>query len=311
MAFTMSDVILDANAPSERTIHQITNISHSQNAELVNAVATGAASPAAFFIGNTSPVTQVTSTDSTLLTLSSNLWLSRGYCAEAGIADLNHATVVPFNERANCAVFNAANVHAAFGGRHTMVVPTSMSGTRAEAIEFQLDLRYLSLDPFLPPNTILNAQALSASSFAQASQFAGAYIGGVEIAEAIGFTYTPNFTILAEPVQGGNYPTVGYISEVSAQVEIQTENLNESLAVLNGVDLGAGLTIYLATKKVGAVIEPKTSPVHASITALNGIRQTSQITSQQGQNGQGTIQINLASPSGGDAVTVATGITLP
>lgn len=311
MAFSASDVVLDKGAPTERTVHQITNVSHSQNAELVNAVATGAVSPAAFFIGNTAPTTQLTSTDSTLLTLNGNLWLSRGYCAEAGIPDANLATIVPFNERANCSVFNAANVHAAFGSRHTIVMPTSVSGTRAEAIEFQLDLRYLTLDPFEPPNTVLNALALSTASFAQASQFAGAYIGGVEIKEAIGFTYNPGLTILSEPVGGGSYPSTGYVTVVEPTIEIQTESLAESLAVLNGADLGTGLTIYLATKQQGATIQPRANPVHASLTALNGIRQTSQLSWSQGQNGQGTISINLASPTGGDAVTVATGIVLP
>jgi hypothetical protein len=309
MAHALSDITLNSGDAAEVVISQITNISHSQNAELVRAAASGQPVAAAHFQGDTAPVTQVTSTDlATLLTLNSNGWLNSAYCAEEA------SSIVPFNKRAQCGVFDATSVHSAFSSDHVMVVPTSISGTGAAAVEVQFDLRYLTDDPFSTSLTVLSSQALTAAAYNSTWQLSKAFVGGTQIPELISATINPGITVTSQATGGGAFHDQAFITSAEPTITLQVEDLARAISVLNSAALGSGgAVIYFAKKAEGGTVVDLATTVHMSVTAATGIQQTSDLSVQEGANGSGTITltVNNPTPSSQTTLAVATGVAVP
>lgn len=309
MAHALSDIKLNSGDAAEVIISQITSISHNQNAELVRASASGQPVAAAQFQGDTSPVTQVTSTDlATLLVLNSSQWLNKGYCAEEA------ASIVPFNKRAQCGVFDATNVHSAFSSDHVMVVPTSISGTNADAVEVQLDLRYLTDDPFSTSLSVLSSQALAAAVYKSTWQLSKVFVGGVQIPELISATISPGITVSSQATSGGAFHDQAFITAAEPTISLQVEDLARAISVLNSSALGAGgAVVYFARKLEGATIVDPATTAHMSVTAATGIQQTSDLSLQEGANGTGTITLTVNNPTPASQTTlaVATGVAIP
>lgn len=313
MPSTFGDVKLNAgHATDEIQIRQISSLNHSTNETLDAIRGSGGVVPLNHFQSSTAPASTLTTTDSTVLLMNNLKWLTEGYCADIA------PSVLPFYSFKDCASINTAAVHTAFSSGKTFVLPTSISGTESQPIEIGTELRYLAApnDPFTSPITTLSNQAYAAGTFAQASQLGKIFVGGAEIPELISFTYTPGFTVVSKPTNGGTFHNLLYVSQLDSTFEIVTEDLNRAISVLNAASITAagGMVLYLAKKLPGAAIEPFADAKHISITALAGLQQTPTISVQSGSAGSGTIKVTLSNPTGvnnGALVTVANNVVIP
>ncbi len=308
MAYALSDIVLNSGHANEVVIHQISNLNHSGNTNLVPIKGTGGVTPVGHVQSDAEPQSGITTTDTSLLALSSNRWLSTAYCAD------DDSSIVPFNKRASCGVYDAAAVHSALSCDHVMVVPTSISGQGSNPVEINLDLRYITDDRLVNPLTKLSSQALRTAAYEETSQFGKAFVKGVLLPDVTGFTFTPGFTVTRDSF--GGYPTQIYISAKESTFEFTVEDLDRAMSAITASDTASagGTILYLAKQKPGATIEPYVATVHKSITALSGSEVTETISASEGQNGTGSIKVVVNNPNGansGDLVTVATGVAIP
>ncbi len=308
MAYALSDIVLNSGHANVVTIHQVSNLQHSANVNLVGIKGTGGVTPVGHVQSDAEPQSSVTTTDTSLLALSSNRWLATSYCAD------DAASVVPFNKRASCGVYDAGNVHSALSCAHVMVVPTSVSGQGSNPVEIGLDLRYIAADKLVNPVSKLSSQALTVATYQETSQFGKAFIRGVLVPDVTNFTFTPGFTVTRDNF--GGYATRLYITVTESTFEFTVEDLDREVDAISAADTaaGGGTILYLAKQKAGASVEAYTSTVHKSITALSGSEVTETISASDGQNGTGTIKVVVNNPTGansGDLVTVATGVAIP
>ncbi len=308
MAYALSDIVLNSGHVNEVVIHQITSLQNPQNATLTPIKGTGGVTPVGHVQSDAAPQSTITTTDTSLLALNSNRWLAVAYCAD------DAASIIPFNKRASCGVYDSGDVHAALSCGHVMVVPTSISSQGGNPVEINTELRYIATDRFTNPVTKLSSQALRTSEYEETMQFGKAFIRGTLVPDVTNFTFTPGFTVTRDSF--GGYPTQLYITATESTFEFTVEDLDRAMDAITAADTasGGGTILYLQKQKAGATVELPASTVHKSITALSGSEITETISAQDGSNGTGTIKVVINNPNGansGDLVTVATGVAIP
>lgn len=294
MAASPYDITLNATV-----IKQIRSLNHNTGGTVVNAFGSGEASPSAMFQGDSPHSSTMQSTDmGTLLALNTNTFISNG------LGVYSATTSVPFRLRANGGEYQSGGVHLAITSSNTFVTPDTISGTQGESATMDCTLRYQSTDGFTSSVSKASSQTLAAATFTGEYLLHSVKINGTAVPELQSVTITPGINVLEQKQGGGPMSAAFFVNERLPIIEITTEDVDTTTALLNAATLGSGVVVYFAKRASGGIIESTASTNHLSITGAAGLRQATTVGGDARANSTGTIRVNPLT------LTAATGVAI-
>jgi len=297
MAHSPYDITLDSTV-----VKQIRNLQHNTEAQVVPAYASGEASPAALFQGQTPHKSTATSTDlATLLALNTSTFISAGVSYSSANCD------IPFRQRSGSGAYSSGGSHLALrSATQTLVVPDTISASEATSATCNFTLRYKSseTDGSGAPVTVLSGQTLSTATFNGEYVLRKVTIGGTAVDELESVTINTGIEI-TEDFNGGNpFPTAFYAFNKQPSIEISTTDMGAVTDAIAAAGLGAGVVVYFAKRASGGTTVADATTDHISVTAASGLHQAQTFGGDDRANSTGTIRVNPL------ALTAAVGVAI-
>lgn len=292
MASTVYDAVLGG-----LTLLQVTRTDYQPNAQQIAGKASGAVAPSEFFAGSGEPMCSFDSMDvgGALGSIS----------VSAGLAVSSGTITIPWNKRANGGTFQGTLSHDRLNGTDGLIVPTQFSANQGdEGATVSLDCHFISSDGTTVPVTASSSQSLASQSFNAMWSMGGGSINGTAIPELVGATINPGITVQKQSVDGYNYPTAIFITQVDPYIDFIFEDMDALATYAPLFTVGTAAVVYFR-KRSGVSFVADGTAQHCKFSFADGLVVAQSVSHSGNTRGRATLRVygEALTASGASAIT--------
>lgn len=280
--FVGADVILAAT-----TIRQVTATDHQTNQEIRKAMTSGGATVQQVSGKASGEVSTFTTGD-----LAGALALNTNTFCSTGVSGLSSTTTIPYKLRDNAGIFQAsATNHPWITGSNALIVPTTVEASQdGDHATLNGEIHWLSTDGTTKGAADAANQTLAAQSFNAEFALSDVYVNGSIIPGVQSVRCNFGIEVTKPPLGSGSiFPTQASIKNVIPTIEITTNDAAAFTSTVGNFTAMTSAVVYLKKRTDAGVYVANVTAEHISLTFAAGLVDTSNVTTNENDDGTATI----------------------